>query len=219
MNTGKISSYEFIVLGAGGAGRTAAAIVSLTGRQNIAFLDDKVTNGFVNGFEVAGNISNRMAFQHSSYVIAFGSRFQAERVALFNSMAEEGFAFFNAIFPGTYIDTTATLGMGNVLAAGVKILPNAQVGNNCFMCVTSSVDHDSKVEDGVYLAPGATLCGGVHIEEGAFIGANATVLPEVRVGKYAVVGAGAVVAQDVPPAAIVVGVPARQREKHFMGAL
>jgi acetyltransferase-like isoleucine patch superfamily enzyme len=41
------------------------------------------------------------------------------------------------------------------------------------------------------------------------IGVNAVVLPGVTIGKGAIVGAGAVVTRDVPPFAIVAGVPAR----------
>jgi len=43
-----------------------------------------------------------------------------------------------------------------------------------------------------------------------WFGANVTVLPGVSIGDGAVVGAGAVVTKDVPPHAVVVGVPARQ---------
>lgn len=49
----------------------------------------------------------------------------------------------------------------------------------------------------------------VHIEAGADIGVNATILPGVRIGRGAMVGAGAVVNKDVPPYAVVAGVPAR----------
>jgi acetyltransferase-like isoleucine patch superfamily enzyme len=48
----------------------------------------------------------------------------------------------------------------------------------------------------------------VHVSEWADIGANAVLLPGVTVGKGAMVGAGAVVTQDVPPFAVVAGVPA-----------
>jgi acetyltransferase-like isoleucine patch superfamily enzyme len=49
----------------------------------------------------------------------------------------------------------------------------------------------------------------VRIEAWADVGTNATILPGVTVGKGAIVGAGAVVTEDVPPFAIVAGVPAK----------
>ena len=47
------------------------------------------------------------------------------------------------------------------------------------------------------------------VETGANIGANATIVCGVTIGKHALVGAGAVVTKDVPPYAIVAGVPAK----------
>lgn len=49
----------------------------------------------------------------------------------------------------------------------------------------------------------------IRIANDVFIGVNVTVLDGVSIGNGAVVGAGSVVTKDIPPYAIVVGVPAK----------
>lgn len=49
----------------------------------------------------------------------------------------------------------------------------------------------------------------VTLEHDVWIGHGAVVLPGVKIGTGAAVGAGAVVSKDVPPFAVVAGVPAR----------
>jgi acetyltransferase-like isoleucine patch superfamily enzyme len=49
----------------------------------------------------------------------------------------------------------------------------------------------------------------ITIDTNVWIGAAATILPGVVIGADAVVAAGAVVTQDVPPATLVAGVPAK----------
>ena len=79
-------------------------------------------------------------------------------------------------------------------------------------------------EDGVMTAPGLRIAtinhdmnnrhtiytyGKVTICRNAWLGMNVTICPGVTVGAYAVVAAGAVVTKDVPPYAVVGGVPAK----------
>lgn len=49
----------------------------------------------------------------------------------------------------------------------------------------------------------------VTIGTGSFVGANSTLLPGVKLGPRCFVAAGSVVTEDVPPATLVAGVPAR----------
>ena len=83
------------------------------------------------------------------------------------------------------------------------------------------------IGDGVLIAPGtvistvnhaldperrrANVCTALPVTIGSnvWIGANCTILPGVTIGDGAVIAAGAVVRSDVPPRAIVGGVPAR----------
>jgi maltose O-acetyltransferase len=53
------------------------------------------------------------------------------------------------------------------------------------------------------------MTAAVVIEAGSFVGAGVTLLPGVRVGRGSFVAAGSVVTEDVPPATLVAGVPAR----------
>ena len=51
---------------------------------------------------------------------------------------------------------------------------------------------------------------GVSIGDYAWLGSNTIILPRVKIGKGAVVAAGAVVTKDVPPYAVVAGIPAKK---------
>lgn len=55
----------------------------------------------------------------------------------------------------------------------------------------------------------------VHIEDDVWIGTNTTLLKGVTVGRGSVVAAGALVTKDVPPYAIVGGVPAKVLKYRF----
>jgi acetyltransferase-like isoleucine patch superfamily enzyme len=51
----------------------------------------------------------------------------------------------------------------------------------------------------------------ILVEDDASLGSGAIILGGVTIGARALVGAGAVVSRDVPPDAVVAGVPARER--------
>jgi sugar O-acyltransferase (sialic acid O-acetyltransferase NeuD family) len=111
--------------------------------------------------------------------------------------------------PASVVSTTASIGVGTVISAGVVIQSDARVGRFCVLNTACTVDHDNIVGDGVSIGPGAHTAARVIIEDGAFVGLGAVIINGVRVGRRATVGAGAVVVRDVPDDVTVVGNPAR----------
>jgi acetyltransferase-like isoleucine patch superfamily enzyme len=89
-----------------------------------------------------------------------------------------------------FLDGRMGLTIGNRVATGAEV-----------MIYTLQHDIDSATFD----AAG----GPVIIEDYVYIGPRAIILPNVHIGVGAVIAAGAVVTQDVPPYAVVGGVPAR----------
>lgn len=123
------------------------------------------------------------------------------------------------------------------ICAGARIGRDCSFGQNVFVGNDVVVGNNVKVQNNVSIYDAVTLeddvfCGPsmvftnvvnprsavsrkseyrrTRVGRGASIGANATVICGHDIGEYAFIGAGAVVTSDVPPYALMMGMPARR---------
>lgn len=111
-----------------------------------------------------------------------------------------------------------------IVGRGVTVENETSIGNYVKIQTGAYVTAYTVVEDYVFIAPGVYTTNdnfmgrtlerfksrkGPVIRRGARVGANVTLLPGIEIGAEAFIAAGSVVTRDVPPATLVMGMPAR----------
>jgi len=210
-------SEEIVVVGVGGHGRVVLDALLAFGGRVYGLLDPRLAPGTeVMGVAVLGGDEVLDTLASSRYLLANGLGANPSPIAralLYEQLSQRGYRFATVVHPSAVVGRATDLGQGSQIMAGVVIQCGSRIGRNVVVNTAASLDHDVVIEDDVFIAPGATLCGAVELGQGAFIGAGAVLLPGVRIGANAVIAAGAVVCAEVPPGAIFSGVPARIHKK------
>jgi sugar O-acyltransferase (sialic acid O-acetyltransferase NeuD family) len=200
---------RLVIIGCGGHGRELFGIAAAAGDRwkVLGFLDDAPREENRRrverlGVEVLGPVAALESLD-ASYVIGIGDPRIRARIAVPGRRAA------TLIHPAATVGLENDLSEGVVLFAGARLTTNVTLGRHVHLNQNATVGHDSVLEDFVQVNPLAAVSGDCRIGEAALIGTTAAVLQGLTVGARAIVGAGACVVRDVPPAAVVKGVPAR----------
>ena len=115
------------------------------------------------------------------------------------------------LFPPFYTDCGKNITVGKHVfinscsqfqdQGGITIGDGSLIGHSA---VITTLNHDFSEKNRSSMHPAPVVIG-----KNVWLGARVTIVPGVTIGDGAVVGAGAVVTKDVPPRAVVAGVPAR----------
>ncbi len=134
------------------------------------------------------------------------------------------------IAPGAAVFTERlVLGERSWIAANAIVRGDVAFGDDCTINAYACISGQVRCGNGVRIASHVSIVGfnhgfedsdrpiheqgltsvGIDIGNDVWIGANAVIVDGVNIGRGAVIAAGAVVTRDVPPLAIVAGVPAK----------
>ena len=123
----------------------------------------------------------------------------------------------------SYVRERASIGAGSVVGRGSVVDNDVELGERVRVQTDVYLTAFTLVEDDVFVGPGVTTtndntmarhgpetpCRGATLRRACRVGGGAVLVPGVEVGEEAFVAAGALVTRDVPPRAVVMGVPAR----------
>jgi UDP-2-acetamido-3-amino-2,3-dideoxy-glucuronate N-acetyltransferase len=119
----------------------------------------------------------------------------------------------------------AKIGKGVSLGQNVFVGNKVNIGDRCKIQNNVSIYDNVTLEEGVFCGPSMVFTNVYNprslverkdeyrntvVKQGATLGANCTIVCGVTIGEFAFIGAGAVINRDVPPFALMLGVPARQ---------
>ena len=125
-----------------------------------------------------------------------------------------------------HVQKGASVGSNCSLGQNVNVSNNVTIGNDCKIQNNVSIYEGVTLEDGVFCGPSCVFTNDLTprarfpkgaagykktvVKHDATIGANATIVCGHTIGEHATIAAGAVVTKDVPPYALMAGVPARR---------
>ena len=206
---------DLIILGAGGFARE----VYWHAKSSIGFGDAWQIKGFLDGDvklaaaeyallpeRVLGDVDGYKICDDDIFICAVGS--PSARRILSDKLTKRGGHFTNLISTSAYVQPTATLGRGVIIAPYVCVGDRARLGDHVALNAQVIVGHDAFIGDGSCVMPHANIAGKCSIGSEVLIGSGAVLLPKARVGDGATVGAGSVVLKRVRAGATVFGNPA-----------
>ena len=182
-------SKSIYIYGASGHGLVVADVAKSCGYEDIVFLDDDNSKGFLTFDDIKEN---------RDYHIAFGIGNNQIREKLYKKVKENGFFTPTLIHPSSIISSSAKIEEGTVVMPNVVVNAKAYIGKCVILNSSCVVEHESIIGDFVHISPKVSIAGNVKIGNFTHIGIGSSIIQCLEIGKNSIIGAGSVVVKNIP---------------------
>ena len=187
-------SKRIYIYGASGHGLVVADVAKSCGYEDIVFLDDDKSKGFLAFDDIKEN---------RDYHIAFGIGN--------NKIRENGFSTPTLIHPSSIISSSARIEEGTVVMPNVVVNAKAYIGKCVILNSSCVVEHESNIGDFVHISPKVAIAGDVKIGNFTHIGIGSSVIQCLEIGKNSIIGAGSVVVKNIADFKKAYGNPCKEK--------
>ena len=182
-------SKSIYIYGASGHGLVVADVAKSCGYEDIVFLDDDKSKGFLAFDDIKEN---------RDYHIAFGIGNNQIRAKLYKKVKENGFFTPTLIHTSSIISPSAKIEEGTVVMPNVVVNAKAYIGKCVILNSSCVVEHESIIGDFVHISPKVSIAGDVKIGDFTHIGIGSSIIQCLEIGKNSIIGAGSVVVKNIP---------------------
>ena len=127
-------------------------------------------------------------------------------------MEQKGAVFMSIICDGAFINSTAVIGEGSLIAGWSCVSDNVVLGKHGIIHPFVNIGHDAKLGDFVTIESYSFLGGCAVIGDESVMHVRSTLIRHKKIGNQVEVGASSVVMRNVPDGMHVFGNPAKKIE-------
>lgn len=200
----KPPTKPIVVIGGGGHASVIVDILRQQKRDIVAIIspDDISSRNIFQGIECLKRDDDILRFNQKEVLLVNGVGTlpgSVIRAKLNEYYKKLGYSFETLVADTAYVSQYAKLHEGVQIFPGAIIQPGAIIFAHTIINTRAIIEHDTRLGENNFVAPGAIICGQCITDENVFIGAGATVIQNINIGANATVMANALVAEDILP--------------------
>jgi sugar O-acyltransferase (sialic acid O-acetyltransferase NeuD family) len=209
---------EILLIGGGGQCKSSIEIIEASNKYTIiGILDkEKEIGSDILGYKVIGTdldidtyIQKKVSFHVSIGQISNSKPRQKIIDILISKNAEL------PVIKSTnaYVSNHAIINQGTIISSNVFINACAQIGVGCIINTGAIIEHDAIIGDYCHISTSAVINGECKVGNNSFVGSNSVIIHGTSVGDFNIIGAGSVVVKNTMNNLILIGNPAREKNK------